>query len=184
MQQNIFRFPSWTATCSITQILYVVVWYIILTAICHLPCTQASTLLTCGATLGIHVSAHVHPYCTSSGCNLCLCQQFRFSCHLYHSVIPPASEDSDWSKAAESSDWPSLTPTSASAGSDIINPGGDIIITSQDNLESVLEKLGLVKFHSLFQVRRCGKQAMKHCKVCLCSTIYMYYNICTIKLGY
>jgi len=29
-----------------------------------------------------------------------------------------------------------------STGSDIINPGGDIVITSQDNLKSVLEKLG------------------------------------------
>ena len=85
--------------------------------------------------------------------------------HLFHPVIPLASEDSDWSKAAESSDWPSLTPPSTSAGSDIINPGGDIIITSQDNLESVLEKLGLVKFHSLFQVRNCEKPAMKRCQV-------------------
>ena len=125
--------------------------------LCHLLCTQASTLLTCGATLGIHVSVHVSTHTLPVPTILHLY-------HLFHSVLPPASEDSDWSKAAESSDWPSLTPTSTSTGSDIINPGGDIVITSQDNLESVLEKLGLVKFHSLFQVRSCGKQAMK-CKL-------------------
>jgi len=62
----------------------------------------------------------------------------------------PTSEDSDWSKAGDSTDWPSLALTT-STGSDIINPGGDIIITSQDNLKSVLEKLGLIKFHPLFQ---------------------------------
>ena len=47
--------------------------------LCHLLCTQASTLLTCGATLGIHVSVRVHPYFTSSCRNLYLCQQFCIS---------------------------------------------------------------------------------------------------------
>ena len=75
-------------------------------------------------------------------------------CYIYSSDIlrtcvtypfsPATSEDSDWSN--EPSDWPSL-------GSDIINPGGDIIISTQDNLESVLEKLGLIKYHSLLTVR-------------------------------
>lgn len=65
-----------------------------------------------------------------------------------------SSEDSDWSKqvgASDSGDWPSLA---SSVGGDIVNPGGDITITSQDNLELVLEKLGLTTYHQLFQVSK------------------------------
>ena len=63
-----------------------------------------------------------------------------------------ASGDSDWSKAAVSSDqtdWPNL-----SSGTEQLS------ISPQDNLESVLEKLALTKYLQLFQV-------MSSCFKCL-----------------
>ncbi len=59
----------------------------------------------------------------------------------------------------DSTDWPTaLTPPSSSvvsggrgvAGGE--GGGGDVVITPQDNLESVLERVGLVEHQSLFKV--------------------------------
>ncbi len=63
-------------------------------------------------------------------------------------------------------DWPTaITPRSSSgvsggggvAGGE--GGGGDVVITPQDNLESVLERVGLVEHQSLFK-EVCGIQAL------------------------
>ena len=77
-----------------------------------------------------------------------------------------SSEDLDWSSAAGGSsgppDWPSTNSISAAStggatttatdGHRGVNPGGDSVVAPQDNLQSVLERLGLMAFHQLFQV--------------------------------
>ena len=59
---------------------------------------------------------------------------------MFVNVLCAASEDSDWSKVPSETSWPSL-------------PGGESTVTSQDTLESVLGKLGLLDYYNLLQVR-------------------------------
>lgn len=74
------------------------------------------------------------------------------------------SEDSGWSKPMEgistsllnfrSSDWPVMTssmPTSSSTSGDL-SDGMTTAILPQDNLQTVLDKLGLGDYYHIFQV--------------------------------
>ena len=77
------------------------------------------------------------------------------------------SEDSGWTKPGDvistslldymSSDWPVMT--SSASTSSVNNPtgvdlsgGGDVTISPQDDLQTVLERLGLGQYHQRLQV--------------------------------
>ena len=75
------------------------------------------------------------------------------------------SEDAGWNKPGDCisvdhvSDWPVLTSTSISLNnspttSSIVTTSGDTMIALHDDLETVLERLGLGKYYHLFQVCR------------------------------
>lgn len=83
-----------------------------------------------------------------------------------HNSIAASPEDLDWSSSAGGSsstpDWPSIgssgTTTVAAATAGVTSSGtsvsisGDLVITQQDSLQSVLERLGLMEYHQLFWV--------------------------------
>ncbi len=74
------------------------------------------------------------------------------------------SEDSGWSKPDDgkstsllsymSSDWPVMPPTSlgVTEAGVLSNASNVLAIHPQDNLQTVLEKLGLGKYYHIFQV--------------------------------
>ena len=73
---------------------------------------------------------------------------------------PLGTDDSDWSKSSQNSDWPSTVAfsslvslsTKKDSSSTSGDHSGDMVITPQDNLESVLKKLSLSEHLKLFKV--------------------------------
>ena len=82
---------------------------------------------------------------------------------MYLPTVTP-SEDSDWSNVPpESLSWPSsMVKMSVSA----IQESG-VIVTPQDSLNTVLEKVGLTEYQKLFRVRTCMYSSEKKSFVCV-----------------
>ena len=89
-----------------------------------------------------------------------------FGINDFNPFILGGSEDAGWNKPGDGisvdhvSDWPVLTSTSISLNtspttSSIVTTSGDMMITLHDDLETVLERLGLGKYYHLFQVCSC-----------------------------